>query len=95
MTRPVEDDTRNKNPRPFECSVRVCQAEEGGFYAFIANLPGVVSEGETVDETLENIAAAFREAIASYRDAGEAVPWTSPGADRDAEGSEYRIVVDA
>lgn len=36
--------------------------EEGGYTAFVPKLPGCVSEGETYQETLENI----REAIELY-----------------------------
>lgn len=37
-------------------------SEEGGFTAYVPSLPGCISEGETKEETLENI----REAIELY-----------------------------
>ena len=37
-------------------------SEEGGFTAYVPSLPGCISEGETREETLENI----REAIELY-----------------------------
>jgi predicted RNase H-like HicB family nuclease len=36
------------------------EAEEGGYVAFVEELPGAISQGETLDEARENI----REAIA-------------------------------
>lgn len=35
------------------------EAEEGGYTAFVAELPGAISQGETLDEARENL----REAI--------------------------------
>ena len=37
-------------------------SEEGGYTVFVPSLPGCISEGETVDEAMENI----REAIELY-----------------------------
>jgi predicted RNase H-like HicB family nuclease len=42
-------------------------AEEGGFWAEVPALPGCVSQGETMDELLANV----REAIAAWLAAGE------------------------
>ena len=38
--------------------VVVHQAEEGGFWAEVPALPGCVTEGETLDETLANVREA-------------------------------------
>jgi predicted RNase H-like HicB family nuclease len=40
--------------------------EEGGFHAFIREMPGVHSQGETLEEASENLADALREIVA-YR----------------------------
>ena len=45
--------------------VIVHPAEEGGFWAEVPALPGCYSQGETMEETLENI----REAIECHLDA--------------------------
>lgn len=45
--------------------VRIHEAEEGGFWAEVPALPGCVSQGETLDETIANI----REAITGWLDA--------------------------
>jgi predicted RNase H-like HicB family nuclease len=34
--------------------------EEGGFTAYVPKLPGCVSEGDTYDETMENIKEALQ-----------------------------------
>lgn len=45
-----------------EYMILVHKAEEGGFWSEIPALPGCYSQGETIDETIENI----KEAIESY-----------------------------
>lgn len=50
--------------------VVVHEAEEGGFWAEVPALPGCGSQGETMDELIANI----REAIAGWLDADVAVP---------------------
>ena len=55
-------------------SVVVHQAEEGGFWVEVPALPGCYSQGESLEETLENV----REAIGLYleviRDEGRDAP---------------------
>lgn len=50
--------------------VRINEAEEGGFWAEVPALPGCVSQGETLDETIANI----REAITGWLDADVEAP---------------------
>ena len=45
--------------------VRIHEAEEGGFWAEVPALPGCMSQGETLEETVANV----REAIAGWLDA--------------------------
>ena len=57
-----------------EYSVVVHQAEEGGFWVEVPALPGCYSQGESVEDALQNV----REAIALYletlRDDGQDAP---------------------
>ncbi len=57
--------------------VVVHEAEEGGFWAEVPDLPGCFTQGETLDEVWQNA----REAIATYLEAlrakGDAVPGPS------------------
>ena len=57
-----------------EYSVVVHEAEEGGFWVEVPALPGCYSQGESLEETLENV----REAISLYleviRDEGRDAP---------------------
>ena len=53
--------------------VRIHEAEEGGFWAEVPALPGCMSQGETLDETIANV----REAILGWLDAD--VPPPVPG----------------
>ena len=46
-----------------------------GFTVVARNLPGVVSEGDTLAEAIENITEAFAESVLSYIEQGENIPW--------------------
>ena len=41
-------------------------AEEGGYTAYIPEVPGAISEGETIEETREMVLDALRE-LTQYR----------------------------
>jgi predicted RNase H-like HicB family nuclease len=57
-----------------ECRVLLCP-EDSGYSIHALDLPGVVSQGKTVKESLENIIDAFEGSIASYKDSGMPIPW--------------------
>jgi predicted RNase H-like HicB family nuclease len=48
--------------------------ETGGYIVEVPSLPGCYSQGETVDEALENIREAIELHIETMTDAGERVP---------------------
>jgi antitoxin HicB len=70
-----EWDKYKPSGRVHECRVWLCPEEEGGYSAVVPFLPGVVTQGETVDETLENVREAFRGVVAEYTENGEDIPW--------------------
>lgn len=43
-------------------------APEGGYTAFIEEIPGAISEGETMEEARENLADALRMVLECNRD---------------------------
>lgn len=43
-------------------------AEEGGYTAYIPEIPGAISEGETIEEAREMVLDALRELMAYRRD---------------------------
>lgn len=55
-------------------------AEEGGYWAYCPEVPGANGQGETVDETIENLAEAIELVLESLRD--EALQSASEGAQR-------------
>ena len=56
-----------KNGQAHVLVARLTEEEEGGYSSYAARLPGVVSQGETIDEAVRNTEDAFRAAIASAR----------------------------
>jgi antitoxin HicB len=59
----------------YRFTVRPLTAEEGGGYLVeFPDLPGCMSDGETIEEAIANGAAAKRDWIAAMRQAGRKVP---------------------
>ena len=80
--------------KPYECCVYVCPDESGGLYAYIPTLPGVVSEGDSEEEVIKNIADAFRGAASSYNESKMPIPWKREAEPKPHGAKELRIVVD-
>jgi predicted RNase H-like HicB family nuclease len=58
----------------YECRVILCP-EDVGYSAHALNIAGVVSEGDTIDEALTNIADAFKATIEYHLEVNSAIPW--------------------
>lgn len=61
------------------------QEDEGGYSVFAVHYPGVVSQGETLDEARENIGDAFLAMLEAARARGSSLeysltPWVDFGA---------------
>lgn len=48
--------------------------DEGGYHAFVPALKGCHSQGETVDEAIENIREAISGYLESLKEHGETIP---------------------
>ena len=48
------------------------EAEEGGYYGQLREIPGVMSQGETVEELEENIRDAYQEFMTARREESKA-----------------------
>jgi len=78
---------------------RVCRAlfipeSEGGFTVIATRLPGVASQGETVEEATDNIRDAFSAALAAYLESGDPIPWSNQAVEHPHGAFEKWIVVD-
>jgi len=77
--------------RAYQCNVAVVAEPTGGYSAHARNLPGAVSQGESVESALENITEACRGVLEEYLSTGH-IPWS----DVEIEGTvvaEKRILV--
>jgi len=57
-----------------EYTILIHQAEEGGFWSEVPALPGCYSQGETLDETLENTREAIESHLIALKEDQSAVP---------------------
>lgn len=51
------------------------EGEDDGYIASCKELAGVLSQGDTASEALENIKDAFCLVVKSYQDDGKTIPW--------------------
>ncbi len=66
----------------YQCRIILCPESVGGYSAHAIDLPGVVSQGESVAEAVANLVEAFKAAIKVYIDENLDIPW---GADQEFE----------
>ena len=52
---------------------------EGGYVAQVAELPGALSEGDTLDEAVLNLCEALTGVLNYYREDKRPVPWAFAG----------------
>lgn len=78
-------------PRAYQCRVVVVSDPDGGFSAHAVDLAGAVSQGESVEEALDNIGEALEGVIAEYIASGP-IPW-GPVAIDGTPVCEKRILV--
>lgn len=50
------------------------KADEGGYVAVVPTLPGCLTQGETFEETKENVKDAIRGYVSVLKEDGEEVP---------------------
>lgn len=58
----------------FSYTVLFERADEGGYIAFVPALPGCMTQGETFEETVENIKDAISLYIEVLKDDGDDIP---------------------
>lgn len=80
--------------RTYECRVLLCPEDAGGYSAIALRLPGVVSQGESPEEAMENISEAFAAAVSVYLEDGTQIPWGEVSVDRPKGCLERWILVD-
>lgn len=57
-----------------EYTVIVHEADEGGYWTEVLGLPGAGSQGETLDEAIENTRESIELVIEAMREQGKEVP---------------------
>lgn len=77
--------------RTFELKVFVFSEAEGGFSVVAARLPGLASQGETVEEALGNIVEA---ASILFEEYGDDIPWVDEESPEDVAAMEKWVLVD-
>lgn len=90
---PINQEWVSLSDRAYECRVLLVPESEGGYSAHATRLPGVVSEGETIEEALANVGEAFAGAVRAYLDSGRDIPWGNAEVEKTPGAEERWIVV--
>ncbi|HEY4715892.1 MAG TPA: type II toxin-antitoxin system HicB family antitoxin [bacterium] len=73
MKKPVKNLKRLKT-KEYNYTIILEREEDGGYHAFCPALPGCHTQGDTYDETMENIKDAVKLYIESLKSHGEPIP---------------------
>ena len=58
----------------YKITVTLTEQPEGGYTVTCEELPGLVTEGDSVEEALENVEDAFAATLELYEDLGHSLP---------------------
>ena len=64
-----------ENRKVYRCAVVICPEREGGFSVYAEELPGAASQGNTVDEAVQNITEALTAVVQRYLERTSEIPW--------------------
>jgi antitoxin HicB len=65
----------SRNPDAYQFTVHPLSKEEGGGYLVeYADIPGCMSDGETIEEAIANGREALRDCVSVLRESGRKVP---------------------
>jgi predicted RNase H-like HicB family nuclease len=73
--------------------VAISPDEEGGYCGTVPDLPGVVAEGDTPEETYARLAESLREVLRTYAQQGMAVPWLTEPEPVPENAEEWSVLV--
>ena len=59
----------------YPCHVSLVREDDGQVSAFVLNLPGAASCGDTESEALENVKESVRGLIQVYQEHSDPIPW--------------------
>ena len=80
------------DPPVHEFVAAICPEHEGGFSAFAVHIPGVISEGESEEEAVQNIREAFGLMLESCRSHGEPLPYSPRSIVESVEECRFVVV---
>lgn len=78
----------------YQLRVILLREREGGYSAIARDLPGVASQGDTIEDAIKNIREAFQGAYECYREQGDTLPWKPDHMVPPADSEERWILVD-
>lgn len=90
----MESTLWDKMQNMHECRIVIYPGETAGFVAYAERLPEAMTQGDNIDEVLENMADVFRQVVQYYRDRDREIPWVEEPEDRPAGNIMRTIMVE-
>ena len=78
----------------YPCHVSLVREDDGQISAFVLNLPGAASCGDTESEALENVKESVRGLIEVYQEHGDPIPWTDYRSDDIPDGATTKWILE-
>jgi predicted RNase H-like HicB family nuclease len=85
-------ETANRNTGGYRITIRPLSKDEGGGYLVeYPEIPGCMSDGETIEEAIANGREALRDCLHVSKESGRKAPITAPGRPRarESQGSHH------
>src|SRR5262249_41650940 len=79
--------------KTYRCEARIEKDSECGFVAYVAELKGVISEGDDLESTKKNITEALKATIDTYISDHTPIPWNREIEQRSDKEMPYWIFV--
>lgn len=88
---PVKSE-QGDGPTPYRIEILTIEEEDGNGYSTIAlNLPGAGSCGDKKEESIMNAKNAIKDALETYKELGDPIPWAEVTPDK-LGGGERRVI---
>jgi len=89
-----EKSEQGGGPVSYRIEILIIEEEEGGYSTVALNLPGAGSCGKDKEESIANAKDAIKDALETYQELGDPIPWAEVTPDKLVGGERKVIWID-
>lgn len=90
---PTEPEGKNDS-KPYRIEILTIEDKEGGYSTIALNLPGAGSCGDDKVESIANAREAIKDALETYKELGDPIPWAEVTPEKVVGGERMVIWID-